>query len=174
MGSGCIQVCVGGEGGRGREGSEYFWWSTISIGSDRDLVMMAHLKKARKPTQPRLKFDLEKLRDPDVACTFQATIGREICTTHWSEGWWHGHRYHDYHLQYSSDWCSQWGTWEGTSQEQALGHQRCSRPLLWERNLKKKRYEAGGAKEYREANKRIQKAVKKVKEDWIGIQCEEI
>ena len=33
------------------------------------------LKKARKPNQPRLRFDREKLRDPDVACTFQATIG---------------------------------------------------------------------------------------------------
>ena len=33
------------------------------------------LKKVRKPNQPRLRFDLEKLRDPDVACTFQATIG---------------------------------------------------------------------------------------------------
>ena len=31
--------------------------------------------KARKPNQPRLRFDLEKLTDPDVACTFQATIG---------------------------------------------------------------------------------------------------
>ena len=29
-------------------------------------------------------------------------------------------------------------------------------------------------KEYREANKRIRKAVKKAKEDWIGTQCEEI
>ena len=36
------------------------------------------------------------------------------------------------------------------------------------RYLKKKRYEAEGAKEYREANRRIQKAVKKAKEDWIG------
>ena len=36
------------------------------------------------------------------------------------------------------------------------------------------RYEAEGAKEYREANRRIQKAVKKAKEDWIGAQCEEI
>ena len=35
------------------------------------------------------------------------------------------------------------------------------------RDLKKKRYKAEGAKEYREANKRIQKAVKKAKEDWI-------
>ena len=33
------------------------------------------------------------------------------------------------------------------------------------RNLKKKQYEAEGAKEYREANKRIQKAMKKAKED---------
>ena len=33
------------------------------------------LKMARKPNQPRLRFDLEKLRNPDVACTFQATIG---------------------------------------------------------------------------------------------------
>ena len=42
------------------------------------------------------------------------------------------------------------------------------------RDLKKKRYEAEGAKEYREANRRIQKALKKAKEDWIGAQCEEI
>ena len=42
------------------------------------------------------------------------------------------------------------------------------------RDLKKKRYEAEGAKEYREANRRVQKAVEKAKEDWIGAQCEEI
>ena len=40
--------------------------------------------------------------------------------------------------------------------------------------MKKKRYEAEGTNEYREANRRIQKAVKKAKEDWIGAQCEEI
>ena len=42
------------------------------------------------------------------------------------------------------------------------------------RDVKKKRYEAEGEKEYREANRRVQKAVKKAKEDWIGAQCEEI
>ena len=36
------------------------------------------------------------------------------------------------------------------------------------RALKKKRYEAEGAKQYREANKRNQKEVKKAQEDWIG------
>ena len=34
-------------------------------------------------------------------------------------------------------------------------------------NLMKKKYVAEGAKEYRETNRRIQKAVKKTKEDWI-------
>ena len=47
-------------------------------------------------------------------------------------------------------------------------------PYAERRNLKKKRYEAEGANEYREANKRIQKAVKKAKEDWIVALCEEI
>ena len=54
---------------------------SADIGSDHDLVMMTfqvRLKKARKPNQPRLRFDLEKLRDPGVACTFQATIGGQF------------------------------------------------------------------------------------------------
>ena len=42
------------------------------------------------------------------------------------------------------------------------------------RDLKMKRYKAEGAKEYMGANRRIQKAVKKAKENWIGAQCEEI
>ena len=42
------------------------------------------------------------------------------------------------------------------------------------RDLKKKRQVAEGVKQYREAKMRIQKAVNKAKEDWIGAQCEEI
>ena len=38
------------------------------------MTFQVSLKKARKPNHPRLSFDLEKLRDPDVAGTFQATI----------------------------------------------------------------------------------------------------
>ena len=48
------------------------------IGSGHGLVMRTFrvcLKKAKKPNQPRLRFNLEKLGDPNVACTFQATIG---------------------------------------------------------------------------------------------------
>ena len=35
----------------------------------------ALLKEARTSNQPRLIFDIGKLRDPDVDCTFQTTIG---------------------------------------------------------------------------------------------------
>ena len=42
------------------------------------MVMMtfqARLKASRKPTQPRIRFDLEKLNDSTVMSVFQATIG---------------------------------------------------------------------------------------------------
>ena len=57
------------------------------IGSDHDLLMMTFRlrlkkkkkkkseKKNHKPKHTRLKFDLEKLKDPSVLETFQAMIG---------------------------------------------------------------------------------------------------
>ncbi|MEW8544147.1 MAG: hypothetical protein AB2693_11490 [Candidatus Thiodiazotropha sp.] len=38
--------------------------------------------------------------------------------------------------------------------------------------MKKRRYEA--EEEYRKANKKVQKALKTAKEDWIDTQCNEI
>ena len=48
------------------------------VESNHDMVMMifqTRLKNSRKPTQPRIRFDLEKLNDPTVMSAFQATIG---------------------------------------------------------------------------------------------------
>ena len=48
------------------------------IGSDHDLLMMTfhlRLKRISKPKHTILKFDLEKLKDPNVMETFQAMIG---------------------------------------------------------------------------------------------------
>ena len=48
------------------------------IGSDHDMVMMTfqtRLKKSRKPTQPRIRFGLEKLNDLTVMSAFQTTTG---------------------------------------------------------------------------------------------------
>ena len=43
------------------------------------MTFQARLKEARKTNQPRLRFDLEKLRDP-VAYTFQATMGGKFAS----------------------------------------------------------------------------------------------
>ena len=61
----------------------------------------------------------------------------------------------------------------------------CHRKKLWvtrdvldllneRRDLKKRKYEEEGEKECRKANKKVQKALKKAKEDWIDTQCKEI
>ena len=147
------------------------------IGSDHDLVMMTfqvRLKKTRKPNQPRLRFDLDKLRDPDVACTFQATIGGKFAPLI-------GLSDEDMDMD---TMITTYNTAVTDAASEILGKER-HRKKPWvtkdvidlcdeRRDLKKKWYEAEGAKEYREANSRIQKAVKKAKEDCIGDQCEEI
>ena len=51
------------------------------IGSDHDLLMMTfhlRLKRISKPEHTRLKFDLEKLNDPNVLETFQAMLGEKF------------------------------------------------------------------------------------------------
>ena len=56
---------------------------SADIGSDHDLVMMTfrvRLKKTKMQNQSRLDFDLEKLRNPDEAGTFQATIGGKFAS----------------------------------------------------------------------------------------------
>ena len=48
------------------------------IGSDYDLFMITfhlRLKRISKPKHTRLRFDLEKLKDPKVFETFEAMIG---------------------------------------------------------------------------------------------------
>ena len=48
------------------------------IGSDHSLIMMTfqlHLKKILKPSSTRLRFDLDKLKDPKVTESFKAMVG---------------------------------------------------------------------------------------------------
>ena len=134
------------------------------IGSDHDLVMTFRvcLQKSRKQ------------KDPDVACTFQATIGGKFAPLI-------GLRDGDMGID---TMITTYNTAVTDAESEVLGKERRrKKPRVTidvldlfdeRRDLKKKRYEAEGAIEYREANRRIQKAVKKAKEDWIGAQCEEI
>ena len=115
------------------------------------MTFRVRLKKARKPNQPRLRFDLEKLRDPDVACTFQATIGGNFAPLI-------GLSDEDMDID------TMITTYNTAVQPvRYLGRNVAKKPWVTKyvldlcdkrRDLKKKRYEAEGAKEYREANRR--------------------
>ena len=39
------------------------------------MTFQTRLKNSRKPTQPRIRFDLEKLNDPTLMSAFKTTIG---------------------------------------------------------------------------------------------------
>ena len=57
------------------------YFPRADIGSDHDLLMMTfnlRLKGISKPNHTRLKFDLEKMKDPNVLETFQAMIGEKF------------------------------------------------------------------------------------------------
>ena len=59
------------------------------VGSDHDLVMMTinlRLQKNRKKNKnPRIKFDIEKLQDPNIAKHFKATIGGRFAVLNFLE-----------------------------------------------------------------------------------------
>ena len=130
--------------------------------------------KVRKPNHPRLKVNLEKLRDRVVACTFQPTIAGKYAPLI-------GLTDEDKNINTMITTCST--TVTDTASEILEQERRRKKPWVTKdvldlcdekRDLKKKGYKAEGAKEYRKANRRIRKAVKKTKKDWIGAQCEEI
>ena len=113
------------------------------------MAFRVRLKKARKPNQPRLRFDLEMLRDPVVACTFQATIG-------WKFAPLIGLSWEDMDID---TMITIYSTAVIGAASEILKKKRC-RKKPWvtrdvlnlcdeRKDLKKKRYEAEGAKEYR-------------------------
>ena len=104
------------------------WWNSAWWKKNDDLSSSSEGGKKDKPAKTKVwSWEVEG----PSGLHFSSNNGWEIRITHWTERWGIGHRYHDYHLQYSCYWFSQLDTWEKTSQE-AVGHQRCSRPLWWE------------------------------------------
>ena len=117
------------------------------------MTFRVRLKKVRKPNQPRLRFDLEKLRDPDVACTFQATTGGKFAPLI-------GLSDEDMDID---TMITTYNTAVTDAASEILGKER-RRKKPWvakdvldlcdeRRELKKRRYEAERAKEYMEANR---------------------
>ena len=125
------------------------------VGSNHDMVMMTfqtRLKNSRKPTQPRIRFDLEKLNNPTVMSVFQATIGGRFAPLAML-------------VDEDADLDSMVTHFSKTQQLNFLASNtgRGSPGLLLSdqrRDLKKKRGEPEGAKDYREIKRKIRTEMK--------------
>ena len=109
------------------------------------LTFQIRLKKSRKTSQPRIRFDLEKLNDPTVRSGFQAPIGGRFAplATLVDED-------ADLDSMEILDLCDQ-------------------KP-----DLKKKRGEPEGAKDFREIKRKITIEMKTAKETWIQSPWQEV
>lgn len=142
------------------------------IGSDHNLVLTSlklKLKLKRDSKSPRIRFNLEKLKDPEVEAVFQAQVGGRFAALAT--------------LDCDID------TLAGNIKEvllstakEVLGKRRkrkqpwvtedildlCDERRAWK---KKKSQDLTSADKYRLVNKQIRKRMKKAKEDWIEDQC---
>ena len=147
------------------------------IGSDHDLVMMTfrlQLKNTNKSSHPRIKFDLDKLKDPNVAADFQAVIGGKFAPL----------MVVDVDHSNTDEFINKFNSAVMETAEEVLGkHRPAKKPWVTQdlldlcdqrRNLKNKKAEKEGAEKYRVINKQIRKGMKNAKEKWIKDQCQEI
>ena len=85
------------------------------------MTLRVRLKEARKQNQPRLRFDLEKLKS---ICGMHFS-SNDSCATQWTD---EDLDINTIIITYDTA-VTDAATWEGTLQEKGLDHQRYSRPL---------------------------------------------
>ena len=145
------------------------------IYSDHNLVLMkfkVHLKKQKKETYKRIKYDLDKLRDPNIRGTYelltqekiQAILGNKDC------------------LSDINRMIEEVNTAIADTAETILGKQKkINKPWITEeilnlcdirRTLKPKRNTSEGRKQYNETNRQIKTSIKLLQEKWITEQCQ--
>ena len=147
------------------------------IGSDHELVMMTfklHLKRVKKLGHVWIKFDLEKLNDPEVAEAFHAMIGGKFAAL----------TIVDADCTAMDTLINTFNTAVTNTASETLGkHRPVKKPWVTadlldlcdnQRELKKKKKDAEGVRHYRAANQEIKKGMKKAKMNWIEEQCQDI
>ena len=144
------------------------------IHSDHDLVLMTfrlRLKANKKPKNSRLKFNLEKLKDPTIAKEFQASIGGKFGPLLLLE-------------EDAETITNNLNAIVTETAKEVLGYsRRKSKPWVTEnildlcdtrRGIKEIRNTEEGKVKYTEINKKIRNEMKEAKQKWIEEQCEEI
>ena len=134
------------------------------IGSDHDLVMM-------KAKNTRLKFNLDKLKDPNISSLFEARIGGTFGPLLLLEGDAEAiaNNFNEVMTEVATDTldfsCPKTQAW---ATDDILNM--CDTRRL----LKPQRKTPRGKIEYRKVNKHIKKGMKEARQKWIDDQCEEI
>ena len=130
------------------------------------------LKKIKMQGSTRIKFDLERLKDPQVADVFQAMIGGKFAPLNLLNA-------EVDTLVNSFNKALTESAGEIVGKRRAVKRPWVTASLLdlchERRALKKGRDEtAEGARKCRTINREIKKSIKKPKETWIDIQCQDI
>ena len=146
------------------------------IGSDHDLVMMTfklHLKKVSKQGHSRIRFDLEKLRDPEVAETFKAMIAGKFAPLTLLDA-------DDVNMD---DLINKFNVAVTETANETLGmYRHHKQPWVTpnilhlcnkRRELKKDKFTTEGAKQYKAVNQQIKKGMVKARETWTEERCQE-
>ena len=142
------------------------------IGRNHDLLVMIfhlRLKRISKPKHTKLKFVLEKLKDPNVLETLQAMVGGKFAPLIIMDN-------------EDTDLDSMITTFNTAVTETANIVRRkktCATAEILDlcdksRELRKKRSKPEGSEKYKEVNNNIKRCMKKAKENWMGEQCSEI
>ena len=148
------------------------------MGSDHELVMVTfklHLERAKKQCNTRIRFDLEKLKDPEVAEIFQVIIGGKFAALSILDS--------DMDMDMLTD---TFNTAVTDTANEILGRYRPVKkpwvttdildPCAERRKLKNKNNnkDRDGMAQYRAVNQQVKKGMNKEKENWIGEQCQNI
>ena len=145
------------------------------IGSDHDLVMTTlrmKLKVKRRPQNPRIRFDLEKLKDPQIAEMFKAQVGGKFAALNILDS------------EVDTLACDIKEVLLTTAEEVLGRKRRKIQPWVTNevldlcdkrRELKGKRHTSVEAlANYQKANREVRTKMRAAKEEWIEEQCDNI
>ena len=141
------------------------------IGRDDDLVMMTF---KLHQGHPRIRFDLEKLKDPEVAEAFKAMVGTKFAPL----------TLLDADNVNMDDLTNKFNVAVTETANETHGKYRHHKQPWFTpnilhlcnkcRELKKDKFTTEGAKQYKAVNQQIKKAMVKARETWTEERCQEI
>ena len=138
------------------------------------MTFRLRLQRMKNQGNVRIRFNLEKLKDPNIAEFFRATIGGKFAPL----------LVHENQDTEIDTLINSFNTAVTETTNNILGkHRPSKKPWVTDsmlklcdkcRELKQNKNTAEGEKLYREANQRLKKGMRKTKETWTEEQCQSI